>query len=695
MPLTTKQPASLTAGPNRRPTAVTLVLALLSLVTSVITAPNATAATTSPVAAGALAAAPTTPPTPDYRSLRPARLADTRPGAPTIDGQGQGAGKVTPGSPLLLTVAGRAGIPAAATVTAVALNVTAVDAAPGGAYVTVYPADQARPVASNINVDSGQTVANSVIAKLSPSGQIRIYASASTHILVDVAGYWTDGGIVSLNPARLADTRPGAPSIDGQFSGMGTIAGGSALDLQVTGRGGVAGAATSVALNVVVTGATGGGYVTAYASGGPLPLASNLNYTTGATVANQVIAPIGAGGKVSLFVSASAHLVVDVAGYFTAASDYVRLTPARVADTRPNSQTVPGPSNLSSRDSSRVGQIGVATPNSQIDVLVFDRAGLPAGGQVGAVVLNVTITNPTSAGYVTVFPTGSPPPNASNVNLLAGQTRPNLVIAKVGRGGSISLITSIAATHIVVDVIGYLPAISPTQQPPYYSWISTGWDGAPGSFDRCTPIPYQYNRTGVPDWMVTDVETTITTIESVTGLDFVRRPDTTDSPERDPVNADGSVKPVIIGFGTQAQFPGLAGSVVGYAGPYFSGSWNSIRYDGSVFVSGRVVFDSADLAAYAPGFGVGNTFGKVPLHELGHLIGLGHVSNAEEAMNTVLTFDRSGMYGSGDTLGLRLLYQTQDCPGSPASFLRAVDGIEAPDFGNRDSGFVDRTATGS
>src|SRR4051812_1230950 len=176
----------------RRPSGTKVYAAATALLTAVLLAVVAPAAAVAgtPAVTGpsAVAAAPTTPAKPDYRSLSPARLADTRPGQWTIDGQAQGAGRVTPGAPLLLTVAGRAGVPAAAQVTAVALNVTAVDAQSGGSFVTVYPANESRPLASNLNVDFGQAVANSVIAKLSPSGQIRLYVSTPMHLIVDVAG---------------------------------------------------------------------------------------------------------------------------------------------------------------------------------------------------------------------------------------------------------------------------------------------------------------------------------------------------------------------------------------------------------------------------------------------------------------------------------------------------------------------------
>ena len=54
-----------------------------------------------------------------------------------------------------------------------------------------------------------------------------------------------------------------------------------------------------------------------------------------------------------------------------------------------------------------------------------------------AVTLNVTVTEPATPGYLTVFPCGQTPPTASNLNFATGQTIPNLVIARIGQGGNI------------------------------------------------------------------------------------------------------------------------------------------------------------------------------------------------------------------------------------------------------------------
>jgi hypothetical protein len=68
--------------------------------------------------------------------------------------------------------------------------------------------------------------------------------------------------------------------------------------------------------------------------------------------------------------------------------------------------------------------------------------------------LNVTVTEPQGNAFVTVFPCGSPRPNASNVNYTTGLTIPNLVIAKVGDDGKVCLY-SLAATHLIADVNAY------------------------------------------------------------------------------------------------------------------------------------------------------------------------------------------------------------------------------------------------
>jgi hypothetical protein len=192
------------------------------------------------------------------------------------------------------------------------LNVTAVSTETNdfGGFVTVYPCGT-RPDASNLNFTSGQTIPNSVIAPVSASGKVCFYVYGRAHLLADVSGYFPSG-FDALTPKRLLDTRSGDKV--GELDGSG-----SAYELQVTGQGGVPSSGVSaVALNVTAVSTETndfGGFVTVYPCG-TRPDASNLNFTSGMTIPNSVIAPVSGSGKVCFYVYGKTHLLADVSGYF-------------------------------------------------------------------------------------------------------------------------------------------------------------------------------------------------------------------------------------------------------------------------------------------------------------------------------------------------------------------------------------------
>ena len=246
--------------------------------------------------------------------VTPARILDTRSGVGATTGR---VGAIDgSGAPVVLTVAGRGGVPSAGA-DAVALNVTVVDGATNdfGGYVTAYPCST-RPDVSNLNFVSGQTVPNSLIAPLSDDGTVCLYVYGSAHLLADVSGY-TVAGFEPVAPVRILDTRSGIGATPGR---VGALDGsGSAVTLSVTDRGGVpAGGVAAVALNVTVVAGLApqvGGYVTVYPCGSR-PDASNLNFVTGQTVPNSVIAPVSPEGTICLYSYGTAHLLADVSGYF-------------------------------------------------------------------------------------------------------------------------------------------------------------------------------------------------------------------------------------------------------------------------------------------------------------------------------------------------------------------------------------------
>ncbi len=368
--------------------------------------------------------------------------------ADTIDGLFDEVGAIQGGSTLNLTVVGRGGVPSDG-VGSVALNVTVTNPTATG-FLTVWPAGAERPLASNVNYGPFQTVPNMVIVPVGVGGQVSIFASAgSVDVIVDVLGWFPTGiGFNGLLPARLIDTRSGAATVDGAFAGTGPVAGGTSIDFGILGRGGVPGTGVgSVALNVTVTNPTAAGFLTVWPTGSPRPLASNLNFVPGQTVPNMVIVPVGTGGHVSIFGSAgTVDAIADVLGWFPADTGFTGLTPARLADTRFGEMTV---------DNAYAG-LGFLTGGATLDLTVVGRGGVPSSA-VGSVALNVTAANPTAAGFLTVWPTGSPRPLASNLNFVPGRTVPNMVIVPVGTAGQISIYASAGTLDAIVDVLGYFP----------------------------------------------------------------------------------------------------------------------------------------------------------------------------------------------------------------------------------------------
>jgi trimeric autotransporter adhesin len=375
----------------------------------------------------------------DYVSVAPARLADTRAAGQTVDGAFAAGGVRGAGSTLELTIAGRGNV--AADAAAVALNVTAVEPVNAG-YATVYPCGGAPPDASNVNFD-GATIPNAVVTKLSATGKVCIFVSAATDVLVDVNGYFpATGSLRSLNPARLLDTRPRSSTIDGAQAAGGVSPAGSVTTINVNGRATVPGDAAAVVLNVTVVDPQDAGFVTVYPCGGTPPDASNINYTAGLTIAGLAIAKVSAAGSVCIFTSAATHLLADVGGYFPATTSYGPLVPARLLDTRPTGGTI---------DSLFVGA-NRRPAGTVTELAIAGRGNVPTG--VETVVLNVTVTAPTAAGYITVYPCGSAPPDASSVNYDSGTTIANAVVAQLSATGTVCLFNS-APTQLLVDVNGY------------------------------------------------------------------------------------------------------------------------------------------------------------------------------------------------------------------------------------------------
>jgi alpha-tubulin suppressor-like RCC1 family protein len=147
------------------------------------------------------------------------------------------------------------------------------------------------------------------------------------------------------------------------------------------------------------------------------------------------------------------QLIVDVVGWFSAGGSYQAMTPARIADFRGGGATV---------DNQFRGD-AVLAPGESRPIKIAGRAGVPAAA-VAAVVLNVTITEPTAASFISVWPAGAARPNASNVNVRAGQTVANAVVVKVGANGEINVFNESGQSRLIIDIAGWFGSVAQQQR---------------------------------------------------------------------------------------------------------------------------------------------------------------------------------------------------------------------------------------
>ncbi|MFJ9940559.1 PKD domain-containing protein [Streptomyces erythrochromogenes] len=171
----------------------------------------------------------------------------------------------------------------------------------------------------------------------------------------------------------------------------------------------------------------------------------------------------------------------------TPGSDFTPYAPTRLLDTR----------NGTGGPKAKVPAYGTTR------VQISGNGNIPAG--VTAVVLNVTATNTTSGGHVTVWPAGSERPTTSNVNFAKGQTVPNLVIVPVDRNGFVNLYNGgWESVDLIADVTGYFTRTSSSGYTPLNPtrFVDTrnGTGTAPGKVRGQSAFGVKFTgRDGIPD----------------------------------------------------------------------------------------------------------------------------------------------------------------------------------------------------
>ncbi len=215
--------------------------------------------------------------------------------------------------------------------TALAVSITAVDAASGG-FLAAYPAGASRPFVSAVNTDAnGRTRASLSLIPVTRDGFI-VYRHMSTDVVIDFRGWFTGasadssttGMFVPQAPVRVWDSRA---TYDPVHS-AGTV------EKQLAPAG-----AAAVIANLTVTEAVGAGFMSVYAAGTTRPFVSSLNYRWTQPVAALTLPRVSNRG-VGFYASAGVHAIVDVAGWFTGSPVTATAGSAPNAFPPPNSPVI-------------------------------------------------------------------------------------------------------------------------------------------------------------------------------------------------------------------------------------------------------------------------------------------------------------------------------------------------------------------
>ncbi|MEK7831631.1 MAG: reprolysin-like metallopeptidase [Acidobacteriota bacterium] len=387
-----------------------------------------------------------------YPLSKPVRLLDTRageigcdmPGAPIVGG--------TERTQLARRTCDGVTIPASAL--AITGNITPVPNAPG--YLTLYPSNATRPTVASSNFVSGEIVNNVFTVGLGADGSFKIYASATTEVIVDVSGYFAPPGAGGLyfhplsQPIRLLETRVGETGCDTPGA---PINGGTSRTQsgRVTCNGiTIPNAAQALAGNATVVFPAAAGYITLFPSTATQPLVASGNYVGADIVNTPFTVGLGTDGAFKIFTTATTHIVVDVLGYYSPdATDvngagylfYSLGAPVRLLD-------------------SRAGQSGCYTPGAMFTggVEYSQLATGGCGGQTipanaSAVLGNATTVNPVT-GYLTLWPSNVSRPLVATSNFDTGQIVNRHFITGIGPDGRFKLYSA-GTTDLVIDLSGY------------------------------------------------------------------------------------------------------------------------------------------------------------------------------------------------------------------------------------------------
>lgn len=209
---------------------------------------------------------------------------------------------------------------------------------------------------------------------------------------------------------------------------------------------------------------------------------------------------------------------------------------------------------------------------------------------------------------------------------------------------------------------GYEAAPSPLGTPPpstgstaFALQASPNADQRFVAYDPCRPVHFVVRPDNAIPGGDTLIREAVAAASAASGLQFVDDGTTTEAPtdNRPVFQPDRYGKrwaPLLIAWSTPAESPRLAGNVAGDGGSGYA----QVTGQPLVLVAGQVRLDAPDLAGILASRPDGAAQVRaVIMHELGHVLGLGHVNDPGQLMHA----ENMGLvdYAAGDRAGLALL----------------------------------------
>jgi hypothetical protein len=253
--------------------------------------------------------------------------------------------------------------------------------------------------------------------------------------------------LVPVTPCRVVDTR----QPNGPFGGP-AIQGGTFRTFAVPqGPCNIPASAGAYVLNVSVVPHGRLSYLTVYPAGENRGATTTMNSPDGRVKTNAATVPAGGNQAISVYASDTTDVIVDIYGYFPAASAstlaYYPLTACRLIDTRNSNGPLGGP---------------FLQGGQERDFPVLQSSCIPQGVGAAAYSLNVTVVprNGIRLGFLTMWATGQSQPLVAILTNPTGTIVSNAAILQAGTGGALSAYAS-NDTDLVVDINGFFAAPGP------------------------------------------------------------------------------------------------------------------------------------------------------------------------------------------------------------------------------------------